>query len=101
MSDVERTGAWQVTWCYGLCRRTCAAYLYAALPKIQILWESVEEWKVLPLNLGMPGVPGVGIGTPRVALRLISDVEDTTELWSGGVCSAPGLMTKYREKNLK
>ena len=37
MSDVECTGAWQVTWCYGLCCCTSVVYLYAALPKIQIL----------------------------------------------------------------
>jgi hypothetical protein len=31
----------------------------------------------LPLNLGAPGAPGVGIGTPSVALRLLSEEEET------------------------
>jgi len=50
--------------------------------------ESKKSETRFPLNLGVPGVPGVGMGIPRVAFRLLSEEE------RGAVVSLEGLMMK-------
>jgi len=50
-----------------------------------------------PLNLGVPGMPGVGIGTPSVALRLLSEEDEAKE--SEDASGSTGLIMKDgREK---
>ena len=52
-----------------------------------------------PLNLGAPGVPGVGIGTPKVALRLVSEGEEFKESMEVRGAIGSGIETKgCREK---